>query len=75
MYSYDRRCFLQSGAAVTGGLLLPAMSGITAAHAGPSARFRHHNEFAQENVEVIGYSDVGKRPPFKLAIQRSAVAG
>jgi hypothetical protein len=67
MYSYDRRRFLQSGAAITAGLSVPAISGIAGAHA---ARFpRHDRKFALKNVEVVGYTEVGRRPPFKLAIQ------
>ena len=69
MYSYDRRRFLQSGAVVTTGLSLPTISSIAGAHAEGLLRFRHGKDIAQKNVEVIGYTDVGKRPPFKLAIQ------
>jgi hypothetical protein len=69
MYSYHRRRFLQSGAAVTAGLSLPTISGITGAHGERFLESRGHRGLARKNVEIIGYSDVGKRPPFKLAIQ------
>jgi hypothetical protein len=69
MYSYDRRRFLQSGAVVTTGLSLPTISGITGAGAEVLPGLRRRVELAKKNVEVIGYTDVGKRPPFKLAIQ------
>jgi hypothetical protein len=69
MYSYDRRRFLQSGAAITAGLSVPTISGIAGARAARFPRSRHDRELAQKNVEVVGYTEVGRRPPFKLAIQ------
>jgi hypothetical protein len=66
MYPCDRRRFLQSGAALTAGLSIPAISATPAASA---AAFRGRGEFAQKNVEVVGYTEVGGRPPFKLAVQ------
>ena len=69
MYPYNRRRFVQSGAAVTAGLSLPTIAGITGAHGERFLESRRHRGLARKNVEIIGYSDVGKRPPFKLAIQ------
>jgi hypothetical protein len=69
MYSYHRRRLLQSGAAVTAGLTLPTIAGISSAHGARLLEARRDRELARKNVEIIGYSDVGKRPPFKLAIQ------
>ena len=64
MYPYDRRRFLQSSAVVTAGLSLPAISGMTSARAA-----RHKGGPEGKNVEIIGYTEVGGRPPFKLAVQ------
>lgn len=69
MMNFTRRSFLQSTALYASSVPALQFAGIPDALARRFPLRGRNREHAQKNVEVVGYTDVGGRPPFKLAIQ------